>query len=88
MFCLLSVGKASHQEISEKLKEATFNMLKRKFDGKLFSKNEPAQVNEALVKVLCHNIVVLIHESFENKIPIDILAASNKLRLFNSINVA
>jgi len=45
--------------------ESTFSMLKRKFQGKLLSKNEVAQTNEALAKVLCHNITVLIHEVFE-----------------------
>jgi hypothetical protein len=45
--------------------EATFSMLKRKFDGKLRSKTFPAQVNEALCKVLCHNLCVLIQSMYE-----------------------
>jgi len=45
--------------------ESTFSMLKRKFQGKLMLKNEVGQINEALAKVLCHNITVLIHEAFE-----------------------
>lgn len=45
--------------------ESTFSMLKRKFQGKLMLKNEIGQINEALAKVLCHNITVLIHEAFE-----------------------
>jgi len=45
--------------------ESTFSMLKRKFQGKLMLKNEIGQTNEALAKVLCHNITVLIHEAFE-----------------------
>ena len=45
--------------------ESTFSMLKRKFQGKLMLKNEVGQTNEALAKVLCHNITVLIHEAFE-----------------------
>lgn len=32
-------------------------MLKSKFGGSIRSKNHKAQVNETLVKVLCHNIV-------------------------------
>jgi len=31
----------------------------------LRSKTETAQVNETLAKVLCHNLVVLIHEMYE-----------------------
>jgi len=42
-----------------------FSMLKRKFQGKLMLKNEIGQTNEALAKVLCHNIAVLIQEAFE-----------------------
>jgi len=45
--------------------ESTFSMLKRKFQGKLMLKNEIGQINEALAKVLCHNMTVLIHEAFE-----------------------
>jgi len=45
--------------------ESTFSMLKRKFQGKLMLKNEIGQTNEALAKVLCHNIAVLIQEAFE-----------------------
>ena len=39
-------------------------MIKRKFGDSLRSKTETAQVNETLAKVLCHNIVVLIHEMY------------------------
>jgi transposase len=45
--------------------ESTFSMMKRKFGGSLRSKTETAQVNETLAKVLCHNLVVLIHEIYE-----------------------
>lgn len=45
--------------------ESTFSMLKRKFGDSLRSKTDTALVNEALCKVLCHNIVVLIHEMNE-----------------------
>jgi len=40
-------------------------MMKRKFGDGLRSKSDVAMVNEALCKVLCHNLVVLIHEMFE-----------------------
>lgn len=45
--------------------ESTFSMMKRKFGDSLRSKSDVAMVNEALCKVLSHNIVVLIHEMFE-----------------------
>lgn len=45
--------------------ESTFSMIKRKFGDSLRSKSDTAMVNEALCKILCHNIVVLIHEMFE-----------------------
>jgi hypothetical protein len=45
--------------------ESTFSMIKRKFGDSLRSKTETAQVNETLAKVLCHNLVVLIHEMYE-----------------------
>ena len=45
--------------------ESTFSMLKRKFGDSLRSKDDTAMVNESLCKVLCHNLVVLIHEMEE-----------------------
>jgi transposase len=45
--------------------ESTFSMIKRKFGDFVRSKSDVAMVNEVLAKVLCHNLVVLIHESFE-----------------------
>ena len=45
--------------------ESTFSMLKRKFGDSIRSKTDTAMVNEALCKVLCHNLVVLIHEMHE-----------------------
>jgi transposase len=45
--------------------ESTFSMMKRKFGDSLRSKTDTAMVNETLCKVLCHNLVVLIHEMYE-----------------------
>lgn len=45
--------------------ETTFSMIKRKFGDSLRSKTATAQVNETLAKILCHNLVVLIHEACE-----------------------
>jgi transposase len=45
--------------------ESTFSMMKRKFGDSLRSKTDVAMANETLCKILCHNLVVLIHEAHE-----------------------
>ena len=45
--------------------ETTFSMIKAKFGAAVRAKTPVAQVNEVLVKILCHNIVVLIHSVYE-----------------------
>jgi transposase len=45
--------------------ESTFSAMKRKFGEIIRSKTRIAQENELLLKVLCHNIVCLIHEIHE-----------------------
>ena len=40
--------------------ETTFSMIKAKFGQRLRSKSMTGQINEALCKVLCHNLCVLI----------------------------
>lgn len=45
--------------------ETTFMMIKTKFGDSLRSKTERAQINEALCKVLCHNICCLIQSMYE-----------------------
>jgi transposase len=45
--------------------ESVFQMIKSKFGEKLRSKNETAQINEALTKVLAHNLVVVIQSMYE-----------------------
>ena len=40
-------------------------MVKAKFGDALRSKSDMGTRNEILCKILCHNIVVLIHEMFE-----------------------
>jgi len=42
--------------------ETTNFMIKAKFGDFVRSKDRTARINEVLLKVLCHNIVVLIHE--------------------------
>jgi transposase len=45
--------------------ETTFSMIKAKFGDRLRSKTTTAQVNEALCKVLAHNLCVLIQSIYE-----------------------
>jgi transposase len=45
--------------------EMTFSMIKAKFGDALRSKTERAQINEALCKILCHNICCLIQSMYE-----------------------
>lgn len=45
--------------------ETTFSMIKRVIGDTLRSKNPVAQINEALLMVVCHNIRCLIHEMIE-----------------------
>ncbi len=42
--------------------ETTFFMIKAKFNDVLKSKTKTAQINELLLKILCHNIVVVNNE--------------------------
>ena len=45
--------------------ETTFSMIKAKFGSEVKSKTDTGQVNEVLLKVLCHNICVLIQSMYE-----------------------
>ena len=45
--------------------ETVFHMIKSKFGAAVKAKTATAQANEVLVKILCHNIVVLIQSMFE-----------------------
>ena len=45
--------------------ESTFAAVKAKFGGRLLSKRADALVNEVLLKLLCHNICVLIKAFYE-----------------------
>ncbi|MDT7543361.1 MAG: hypothetical protein QOE33_3265 [Acidobacteriota bacterium] len=45
--------------------ETAFHMIKSKFGDAVRSKTKRAQINEALCKVLCHNICCLIQSMFE-----------------------
>jgi transposase len=59
--------------------ESAYSMIKAKFGDSVRSKSDAGQINEALCKVLCHNICVLvlaIHElgieaNFGSEIPLE-----------------
>ena len=48
--------------------ESTFHMIKAKFGAYLRSKTFTAQANEALCKILCHNLCCLIQSTYELRI--------------------
>lgn len=56
--------------------ESTFSMIKAKFGDALRSKTETAQINEALCKVLAHNICCLIQSMYELDIKPEFWAAA------------
>jgi len=45
--------------------ESTFHMIKAKFGDSVRSKTDVAMKNEVLAKIVCHNIVCVIHEMYE-----------------------
>src|SRR5688500_14389207 len=51
--------------------ETTFHMIKSKFGQRLRSKTLTAQINEALCKVICHNLCVVIQSQHELGIDAD-----------------
>jgi transposase len=55
--------------------ETTFHIIKSKFGDSVRSKTEAAQVNEVLLKVLCHNICVVIQKMFELGIEPEFISA-------------
>lgn len=48
--------------------ESAFSMVKRKFGSSVRAKLLPAQINEVLLKCLCHNLSVLVHAIHELRI--------------------
>ncbi len=59
--------------------ESTFSMMKRKFGDAVRSKTETAIKNEVLAKVLCHNLVVNVHEMHELGIDPDAFGSPPKV---------
>ena len=62
--------------------ESVYSMIERLFQKHIRTAHPVAQVNEALCKVLCHNIVVLIHERYKNGIKPD-YSLIEELKVFN-----
>lgn len=58
LFCLNSDWFKTHYHKRSNV-ESTFSMIKRKFGEFLRSRTYTAQVNEALCKVVCHNLCVI-----------------------------
>jgi len=54
--------------------ETVFSMIKKNFRNHLRTKTFTSQINELLVKCICHNLSVLVQESFELGLNIDFLA--------------
>jgi len=67
MFHLFELNKEDFMEHYHKRSnsETVFHMIKSKFRDYVRSKDWTAQVNEVLLKVLCHNICVVIQEMHE-----------------------
>ena len=55
--------------------ETTFHMIKAKFGQRLRSRTLTAQINEALCKVLCHNLCCVIQSVHELRIETNFEAA-------------
>lgn len=52
--------------------ETVFHMIKSKFNDNIRSKDKTAQLNEVLLKILCHNICVLNQEMQELHVDLEI----------------
>ena len=48
--------------------ETCFHMMKAKFGDRVRAKTDTAMVNEVLMKVLCHNVCVLIQAMYTLRI--------------------
>lgn len=59
--------------------ETSFHMVKQRFGDNLKTRSFIANANEIKTRFLCHNICVLIQESFENNIKIDFGSCVKKI---------
>lgn len=55
--------------------ESTFSMIKSRFGERLRSKTERVQINEALCKVLCHNLCVVIQSIHELGLEVEFIGS-------------
>ena len=60
--------------------ESTFSMIKAKFGDSLRSKTKTAQINEALCKILAHNLCCLIQSMFELNIKPEFWAQESSMQ--------
>ena len=63
--------------------ETVYSTTERLFQKHIRTAHPVAQVNEALCKLLCHNIMVLIHERYKNGIEPD-YSLIEELKLFDA----
>lgn len=77
MFHYYSLNQAEYMQHYHKRSnvESTNSMIKARFGGKLMSKTERAQINEALCKVVCHNICVVIQSMHELGIEVEFIGS-------------
>src|SRR3982751_3849122 len=61
--------------------ESTFSMIKAKFGSALRSKTDVALINEALCKVICHNICCVIQSMHELGITPDFAVPTDRMAL-------
>jgi len=54
------------------LVETANHMIKSKYSHKLKTRTDTSQINEILMKCLCHNLAVLTSENFKNGLEIDL----------------
>jgi len=59
--------------------ETTFHMIKRKFGNNLKTKKDLSQINEILMKCVCHNLAVLVQESFELGLDINLNSCAKEV---------
>jgi transposase len=77
MFHYYSLHQAEYMQHYHKRSnsESTFSMIKARFGERLRSKTDRAQVNEALCKVLCHNLCVVIQSIHELGIEVEFIGS-------------
>ena len=59
--------------------ETVYSMIKRKFGNNLKTKKYDSQVNEILMKCICHNLAVLVQVGFELGLEIDLSTCANSI---------